>query len=245
MKKMFVFAGIFLALLLMCDTLGAQTTVVRFSVTLPGNGISADSAVYLTGSFNGWKPQDENYRMNRVDGRHYRLDVPCFSNKQYEYKYTLGGWNYVEKTPDNKEIQNRKFISTKKLKIEDEVAAWNVPAPKKEGQQNPLAGMLSPEQIGKLKQLKDSVTKGLGPVVPQLLAILQKVNDNLLAENPDPELRKEYTAEMTAVVGKVLESISDALTQVVAVLTPEQKQKLRDMLKGSNSPDALINLITK
>lgn len=244
MKKFVLFLSCFTFCFLYNQMVNAQTTVVRFMVELPGQGISQDSAVYLAGSFNGWNPQDENYRMKRVDARHYSLDVPCFVDKNYEYKYTLGGWKHVEKTPENKEIDNRKFTSTKKLKIKDSVAAWNVPAPKKEAQQNPLSGMLTQEQLGKMMQLKDSVTKGLAPVIPQLLGVLQKVNTNLLADKPDLDLSKQYNAEAVKIVSQVLESLTGTLMQVMNVLTPEQKQKLRDAMKNSTNPGDLINMIT-
>lgn len=243
MRKFALFLSCFAFCFLYNQVVNAQTTVVRFTVELPGQGISQDSAVYIAGSFNGWNPQDENYRMQRMDARHYTLDVPCFAGKNYEYKYTLGGWNHVEKTIENKEIDNRKFTSTKKLRIKDTVAFWNVPAPKKQDQ-SPLSGMLTREQIDKMMQLKDSVTKGLAPIVPQLLGILQKVNTNLLADKPDLDLSKQYNTEAIKVVSQVLESVSNALIKVMEVLTPEQKQKLREAMKSSSNPGDLINIIT-
>jgi len=243
MKKLFVFLCCLVTGLYAHNALIAQTTVVRFMVELPGQGISQDSAVYIAGSFNGWNSKDDNYRMTRVDSHHYKLDVPCFTGKDYKYKYTLGGWENVEKTAEGKETENRKFTSTKKLKIKDSVLAWNVRVPKKEVQ-NPLAGMLSKEQIGQMMQMKDSMMKNLAPAIPQLKGILQKVNMNLLADNPDPVLGKQYNAEVIGVVSKLIESLSDALMKVMDVFTPEQKQKMRDAMKNSNNPGDLINLIT-
>jgi Spy/CpxP family protein refolding chaperone len=243
MKKIALFLSCFAFCFLYNQMANAQTTVVRFTVELPGQGISQDSAVYLAGSFNGWAPQDENYRMKRVDARHYTLDVPCFANKNYEYKYTLGGWKHVEKSLDGKDIENRKFTSTKKLKVKDMVVAWNVPEPKKQ-EQSPLSGMLTQEQLGKMMQFKDSVTKSLAPVVPQLLGILQKINANLLADKPDPDLSKQYNTEAVNVVGRVLESLTGTLMRVMEVLTPEQRQKLREAMKSSSNPGDLINIIS-
>ena len=243
MKKFFVFLCCLVTGLYAHNALIAQTTVVSLMVELPGQGISRDSAVYIAGSFNGWNPYDENYRMTREDNRHYKLDVPCFAGKEYEYKYTLGGWERVEKTPDGIDIENRKFTSLKKLKIKDQVAAWNVPAQKKETQ-NPLAGMLSQEQIGQMKQMKDSITKSLAPVIPQLMGVLQKVNMNLLADMPDPILGKQYNAEMIGVVSNIVESLTTSLMKMMDVFTPEQKQKMRDAMKNSTNPGDLINMIT-
>ena len=243
MKKLIMFLCCLVIGLFAHNAVNAQTTVVRFMVELPGQGISQDSAVYIAGSFNGWSPNDENYRMKREDSRHYKLDVPCFTGKNYEYKYTLGGWEHVEKTAEGKETDNRKFTSTKKMKIKDKVVAWNVPAPKKETQ-NPLAGMLSKEQIDQIVQMKDTFTKTLAPVVPQLMGILQKVNANLLADKPDPVLGKQYKDELVGVGSQVLESLSNTLIKMMEVLTPGQKEKIRDAMKNSKNPADLINIIT-
>jgi len=243
MKKIVVFLCCVVSGLFVQNTVYAQTMVIRFMVELPGQGISQDSAVYIAGSFNGWNPRDENYRMVRVDNIHYELDVPCFANKNYEYKYTLGGWENVEKTPEGKDIDNRKFTSLKKLKIKDVVVAWNVPVPKKEAQ-NPLAGMLSTEQIGQMKQMKDSITKNIAPVIPQLVGILQKINLNLVADKPDPVLGKQYNAEVVGVVSQILDSLTNTLIKITDVLTPEQKQKIREAMKNSTNPGDLINILT-
>jgi Spy/CpxP family protein refolding chaperone len=243
MKKLVVFLCCVVIGLFVHNAVNAQTTVIRFMVELPGQGISQDSAVYIVGSFNGWNSKDENYRMQREDSRHYKLDVPCFANKKYEYKYTLGGWEHVEKTIEGTEIDNRKFTSLKKLKIKDIVVAWNVPMPKKEAQ-NPFTGMLSKEQIEQMKQMKDSITKNLAPVIPQLIGVFQKVNMNLLADKPDMLLGKQYNAEVIGVVSQILDSVTNTLMKVMDLLTPEQKQKLRDAMKDSKNPGDLINMIT-
>jgi hypothetical protein len=243
MKKLIVFLCCLVTGLLTYNAVSAQTTVVRFMVELPGQGISPDSAVYLAGSFNGWSSKDENYRMNREDSRHYKLDVPCFAGKDYEYKYTLGGWEHVEKNIEGKDIDNRKFTSKKSLKIKDQVAGWNVPAPKKENK-NPLAGMLSKEQIGQMMQMKDSIIKNLAPAIPQLKGVLQKVNMNLLADKPDPMLGKQYNVEVVGIVSQLIETLTTSLMKLMDVLTPEQKQKMRDVMKNSNNPGDLINMIT-
>jgi len=243
MKKLFVFLCCLVTGFFIQNAVNAQATFVRFMVELPGQGISQDSAVYIAGSFNGWNPNDENYRMTRQDSHHYKLDVPCFADKNYEYKYTLGGWDRVEKTMDGKDIDNRKFTSIKKSKIKDIVEAWNVPAPKNESQ-SPLTGLLSKEQMQQMIQMKDSFTKNLAPVIPQLMGILQKFNSNLLADKPDQVLGKQYNSEAIGVVSQVLESLTNTLMKAMDMLTPEQKQKIRDAMKNSTNPGDLINMIT-
>ena len=243
MKKLFVLLCCVVSGLFVHNAVNAQTTVIRFMVELPGQGISQDSTVYIAGSFNGWNPKDENYRMIRQDNRHYNLEVPCFTNKKYEYKYTLGGWEHVEKNPEGKDIENRKFTSIRKLKIKDSIAAWNVQASEKDGQ-NPLAGLLTKEQIEQMMQIKDSITKNLAPAIPQLVGIVQKVNMNLLADTPNLALGKQYNSEVIGVVSQILESVTSTLMKALDVLSPEQKQKIRELMKNSTNPGDLINLIT-
>lgn len=225
-------------------TLNAQTTIIRFSVTLPGNGVSADSAVYLAGNFNGWSPQDENYRMERVDARHYRLDVPCFANKNYEYKYTLGGWEYVERAADDSEINNRKVFSSKKTKVNDVVIRWHIPA-KKEESKNALMSSLSDEQKAKIAQIKDSLGKSIAMLVPQLKELLGKTNENLLSDNPDEVVGKGLKNQFGVVLSDLFNQVSSGVRAFFGMLTPEQKKQLREELKKSDNPGALFDMMTK
>jgi len=219
----------------------AQVAAVRFAVELPGKGIQKDSAVFLAGSFNNWNPKDGNYKMTRTDNRHYTLLVPCFAGKNYEYKYTLGGWGSVEKKADNTDIDNRKFTARDKQKISDIVVTWS---PQKAAAPKDTTHALSKAQMGKLMLLKDSVTKGLAPIVPRLMELLQNVNTNLLADKPDAELSKQYTAQAIEIIGQVLGSLSNTMRQMVDILTPEQKQKIRDAMKNSKDPKDIVTLIS-
>ncbi len=222
----------------------AQTTVVRFSVTLPGNGISADSAVYLTGNFNGWSVKDENYKMERVDACHYRLDVPCFANKNYEYKYTLGSWDRVERAADDSEIKNRKVLSSKKVKVNDVVVRWHVPAVK-EVHKNTLMASLSDEQKAKIAQVKDSLGKSIATLVPQLKELLGKTNENLLSDNPDEAVSKNLKSQFGVLLSDLFNQVSFGVRTFFGMLTPEQKKQLREVLKTSDNPGELFDMMTK
>jgi len=92
--------------------------------------------------------------------------------------------------------------------------------------------------------MKDSITKNLAPVIPQLVGIIQKINLNLVADKPDPVLGKQYNAEVVGVVSQILDSLTNTLIKVMDVFTPEQKEKLRDAMKNSTNPGDLINMLT-
>jgi len=104
--------------------------------------------------------------------------------------------------------------------------------------------MLSKEQIEQMTQMKDSITKKLAPAIPKLMGILQKVNMNLLADKPDLALGKQYNEEAVGIVSQILELVTNTLMKTMDVLTPEQKQKMRDAMKNSTNPGDLINMIT-
>jgi len=223
-------------------SVNAQVCTVRLTVELPGLGIQKDSTVFLAGTFNNWNPSDSSCCMKRIDNNHYTLLVPCFLNKQYSYKYTLGSWNSVEKTIEGKDIKNRTFTATKKLKVKDLIAQWNIPTPPAT---KDTTNLLSKQQMVKLAALKDSVGKSLPTVLPRLLELLQKINTNLLADQPDDLLSKQYSKEAGEIISQVLDSLGGVFKQMASILTPEQKQKIREAMKDPNAPKDLVNLIGK
>lgn len=220
----------------------AQVVGVRVTVELPGSGIQKDSSVFIAGYFNHWNPCDSAYCMKRIDNKHYSLVIPCFQNKKYAYKYTLGSWNSVEKAADAKDITDRTFIAGKRLKIKDNVIQWNRPV---SATPKDTTNLLSKKQIALITSLKDSVTKSLPVVLPRLLELLQKVNTNLLSDQPDAALSKQYNKEAVEIIAQIIDSLGGAMKQMVEILTPEQKQKIREAMKDPNAPKDMINLISK
>jgi hypothetical protein len=153
---------------------------------------------------------------------------------------TLGSWKSVEKAADGKDIDNRTFISRNRMKIKDAVAQWNHPVP---AAQKETDNLLNKEQISKIMMLKDSVIKSLAPALPHLLSLLQNININLLTDQPDTLLEKEYNKEAVVIVSHALDSLTDAMLQIVGILSTEQKQKIKDAMKEPNAPKDIISLI--
>jgi len=242
MKKFYYSLLCLAGSLFIFSSVNAQVVGVRLTVELPGSGIQKDSSVYIAGYFNHWNPRDSSYCMTRIDNRHYSLVIPCFKNKKYAYKYTLGSWDSVEKAADGKDIDDRTFIAGQRQKIKDVVVQWNRPvaaAPKD------TTNSLSKNQIAQIMVIKDSVTKSLPVVLPRLLGLLQKINNNLLDDKPDALLSHQYNKEALEIIAQIIDSLSDAMKQMVAILTPEQKQKIREAMNDPKAPKDLINLISK
>ncbi len=72
----------------------AQNTIHLQITSLPAYHPSG-SNIYAAGSFNGWNPQDENYKFQHDANGNYSLDLKL-DRGSYEYKITRGGWDKVE-----------------------------------------------------------------------------------------------------------------------------------------------------
>ncbi|MFI5132486.1 MAG: alpha/beta hydrolase-fold protein [Chitinophagales bacterium] len=72
----------------------SQTTVRLEIKSLPEYHPSG-SDIYAAGSFNGWNPQDKNYRFQKTDKGDYYIELKLTEGK-HEYKITRGGWDNNE-----------------------------------------------------------------------------------------------------------------------------------------------------
>lgn len=243
MKRLYSILFCLATCLLTASYVHAQVGSVRLSVELPGNGIQKDSAVYITGTFNDWNPKDSAYCMKRIDSNHYTLEIPCFYHKKYLYKYTLGSWPGIEKAADGKtDIPNRTFVASKKQKIKDQVVRWNIPEPIVP---KDTTNLLTQKQMELFKSLNDSVETLKPVVINQLVGLVQKMNNNLLSDQPDEALTKQYNKEFGEIFSSILDSLGPVLKQMMLILTPAQKQLIRESMKNPNAPIDLFNLVGK
>lgn len=242
MKKFILLTAVTIHLLCSSISVFSQITKARFTVTVPSVGHSADTTVFVAGSFNNWNPTDSNYLMKPAGHNRYTLTIPCFINKKYEYKYTLGGWNGVEKTTDGKDISNRSFTSVKHPGIKDSVACWpqSKPIVKKD-----TSMMLNKEQLGKMMAMKDSFTQMLTPILPKLMESLKSINLNLLSEYPDENVIKQYNKQILGDFSQILDKLTVAFMEIGKLLTPQQKQMLLKAINEPNAAKDIINLITQ
>jgi predicted alpha/beta superfamily hydrolase len=73
---------------------------------VPSNHMFEDT-VYVAGNFNGWNPEDENYRLTLNEDHSYSIIIE--GTGLAEFKFTRGGWAKVEKGSNCAEISNRSF----------------------------------------------------------------------------------------------------------------------------------------
>ncbi len=116
------------AALLAVSSLLAQNTV-RFTIkSLPA--YPAASAVYAAGSFNGWNPQDEQYKFKKDDAGNYFLEFKLNPGK-YQYKITRGGWDKVECKKGGAGIENRVLVVATDTNVEITIEEWQDKLPAK------------------------------------------------------------------------------------------------------------------
>src|SRR6476660_8414010 len=83
--------------------LAAQQPVKLTIIELPPYH-QEGSPVYVAGSFNGWNPANESFRMKWEEG-HYSIELPA--GTKGEYKITAGKWDKVESGPKGEQVGNR------------------------------------------------------------------------------------------------------------------------------------------
>jgi len=100
----------------------AQITVKFRIKTLPAYHPSG-SNIYAAGSFNGWNPQDENFKFHHKKDSSYSLELNL-TRGSYEYKITRGGWDKVECKKGGTTIENRSLKVEENETLELNIEEW-------------------------------------------------------------------------------------------------------------------------
>src|SRR5436190_4067352 len=83
----------------------------------------SNADIYVTGSFNGWNPQDEKYKFQQSNSRNYFINLKL-DNGIYEYKITRGGWDKVECKKGGAGIENRSLKVEADATLELNIEEW-------------------------------------------------------------------------------------------------------------------------
>lgn len=100
----------------------SQSTVQLKIVSLPAYHASG-SHIYVAGSFNGWNPSDEKFRMQQAADGKYAITLKLDAGK-YEYKLTRGSWDNVECGKGGAGVDNRSIIVPTDREITLRVEEW-------------------------------------------------------------------------------------------------------------------------
>ncbi len=99
-------------------------SVLYFELSTP---VEDNRPVYLTGSFNQWLPDKEEFKLSKIEEGKYLFKVPDTVKlpETFEYKYTKGGWNQVELDEFGMPTPNR-IAKTRMGVLKDFVPHWRM-----------------------------------------------------------------------------------------------------------------------
>jgi predicted alpha/beta superfamily hydrolase len=100
----------------------SQTSVRVQIKALPAYHTSGDD-IYIAGLFNGWNPQDTNYRFQQTEQGKYSFSLKLDAGT-YEYKITRGGWDKVECKKGGAIIPNRVLVMPSDTSVQLFIEEW-------------------------------------------------------------------------------------------------------------------------
>ncbi|MGC4036666.1 MAG: alpha/beta hydrolase-fold protein [Chitinophagaceae bacterium] len=110
-------AGVIITTVLMAQ----HKVTVRIGSLPPHHAAGSD--IFIVGTFNGWNPNDVNYRFQHTStGYEIHLSL---ADGDYEYKVTRGGWNKVECKKDGSAIDNHLLKVTTDTSLTLDIEEWS------------------------------------------------------------------------------------------------------------------------
>jgi predicted alpha/beta superfamily hydrolase len=113
-------AGIILCMLTL-------TTQAQYSVKIMIAGLPASPAtdvIYVTGNFNNWNPQDENFRLQKNEHGFFFIEIKDVDAAAYEFKFTRGSWDKGETDIKGDGLSNRKVAIGADTLLQFSIAGW-------------------------------------------------------------------------------------------------------------------------
>ncbi len=104
---------------------------------------------------------------------------------------------------------------------------------------------LSEAQKNSLKQIRSDSEKKAAPLALELASTVKQVYENVLSERENQRLRHRLDRRLHAIAAQLLTIKGQSIRDSVNVLTPEQKQLLKDEMRKPNAPGDLMELIGK
>ena len=104
---------------------------------------------------------------------------------------------------------------------------------------------LTEAQKQALQAIDDDAKKKAMPMALRLAAVVKEIYENMLADQPDEDLRARLANEMKEATWDLLSVKGQAIRDSVALLTPEQKQLVRTEMSKPEAPADLLEVLGK
>ncbi|HLK31403.1 MAG TPA: alpha/beta hydrolase-fold protein [Puia sp.] len=95
----------------------------KVRVNLASIPVSSDK-IFIAGSFNNWKPDDETAELHKNADSIFFIDFPDVDAGLYEFKFTRGSWEKVECKKDGSDIENRSVKIQSDTVLNFSIEAW-------------------------------------------------------------------------------------------------------------------------
>ncbi|MEP6919528.1 MAG: hypothetical protein ABI967_00275 [bacterium] len=109
---------------------------------------------------------------------------------------------------------------------------------------NPAAS-LSDSQKQQIKSIQTAAARKARPLTLRLAATVKRVYQNMLADKPDERLRQVLSRRMHATAGELLTIKGQSIRDSVNVLTPQQKELVRQKMTKPGAPGDLLEVIER
>ena len=104
---------------------------------------------------------------------------------------------------------------------------------------------LSPQQVEALKKVKVDTEKAAAPYAMKLAETAKQIYANMLSDKEDQKLRKRLAKQLHLYTAKLLDIRGESYRAALNVLTPDQRQLVRDELKKPGAPTDIADIIVK
>lgn len=109
----------------------------------------------------------------------------------------------------------------------------------------PVKPTLSEAQLKKLDEIRTAAAKKAAPVALKFAATVKRIYDNMLAEKEDQALRKKLSEQMNEVGAQLFAVKGQSMRDMLAVLTPEQKQLVKTEMTKPDATGDLSEIIER
>ena len=104
---------------------------------------------------------------------------------------------------------------------------------------------LSEAQLRAIKAIRRESEKRAAPLALRVASATKHIYGNMLADKEDQALRRKLSAQMNQAVVALLAIKGQSIRDVIAVLTPAQKQLVKSEMRKPGAPGDLTELMAR